>query len=183
MADLKSILAKVKAGIARTNLYNITITNKGMDDLDFHGKGTQLPASDLGVIEIPYKGRKLKVPGQRTFSEWTVTIMETEDMAIRAALEAWMDQLDNSETAIRDSTQVVDIIVKLMTMQGTPSMTYTLFGAFPTAIASVDLSFDEQTAPLEYQVTFNYSFHTVSGGGGGGGGLSLTSPGLGNNPQ
>ena len=69
-------------------------------------------------------------------------------------------------------------------------MTYTLFGAFPTAIASVDLSFDEQTAPLEYQVTFNYSFHTVSGGGGGGGfggggggGIPLTSPGLGNIPQ
>ena len=190
MADLKSILAKVNAGIARTNLYSITIPGK-VPDLDFHGKGTQLPASDLGVIEIPYKGRKLKVPGQRTFSEWTVTIMETEDMAIRSALEAWMDQLDNSETAIRDSTQVVDIIVKLMTMKGTPSMTYTLFGAFPTAIASVDLSFDEQTAPLEYQVTFNYSFHTVSGGGGGGGGgfggggggIPLTSPGLGNIPQ
>jgi hypothetical protein len=49
-------------------------------------------------------------------------------------------------------------------------MTYILFGAFPTSIASVDLSFDEQTAPLEYQVTFNYSYHTVQGGGGGGAG-------------
>ena len=166
MADLNNILAKVKAGIAKTNLYSISITNKGMDDLDFHGKGTQLPSSDLGVIEIPYKGRKLKVPGQRTFAEWTVTIMEMEDMSIRSALEKWMDELDKSDTGVRKSSEVVDIIVKLLKNNGSSSISYTLFGAFPTSIASVDLNFDEQTAPLEYQVTFQYSFHTVSSGGG-----------------
>ena len=171
MADLRSILSKVKGGIAKTNLYSLSIPNK-LPDLDFHGKGTQLPASELGTIEVPYRGRKLKVPGQRTFADWTVTIMETADMGIRASLENWLNQLDDSESGKRDPSQMVDnVTVSVLTTKGTVAMVYTLFGAFPTSIASVDLSFDEQTAPLEYQVTFQYSYHTVKKGGGAGGGV------------
>jgi hypothetical protein len=166
---ISEILSTVKRGIAKTNLYSISIPNK-LPDIEFNGKGTQLPASELGMIEVPYRGRKIKVPGQRTFSEWTVTIMETEEMGVRNRLEAWMNELDNAESGLRKPDQMVDITVKLLKNNNSPSMTYILFGAFPTSIASVDLSFDEQTAPLEYQVTFNYSYHTVHGGGGGGAG-------------
>lgn len=165
---IASTLSTIKAGLARTNLFSITIGQGIGPLLQIRGKGTQLPASDLGVIEVPYRGRKLKVPGQRTFAEWTVTIMETEGMEVRTKMEAWINGIDNAETGARNPAKMEDITVSLLKANGGASMTYTLFGAFPTSIASVDLSFDEQTAPLEYQVTFNYSYHTVTGGGGGG---------------
>jgi len=183
--DIATTLATVKQGIARTNLFSIGIQGGGAGnisrDLEFRGKGTQLPSSDLGVIEIPYRGRKLKVPGQRTFAEWTVTIMETEGMEVRAAIEQWINKIDNAETGQRgDGSLLSDITVKMLTTKGGTSLTYTLYGAFPTSMASVDLSFDEQTAPLEYQVTFNYSYHTVNGAGssnssGSGGGFNFPS--------
>ena len=134
------------------------------DSLQFRAKGSQLPSSELGVMEVPYRGRKLKVPAQRSFSEWTVTVMETKSMEVRTKLEEWMDELDGSESGIREPDKLIDISVSLLNGNGSKAISFMLFGAFPTAIGTIDLSFDEQTAPLEYQVTFNYSYHTLNKG-------------------
>jgi hypothetical protein len=153
--------------LAHTNLFSIIIPAPapgGISDLlKFSGKGTQLPSSELGTIEVPYRGRKLKVPGQRTFSEWTVTVMETEGMYVRTALENWMNILDNATTGARNPLVTNAKVSLLKSDMKSPSLTYTLYGVYPTNIASVDLSFDEQTSPLEYSVTFSYSYHTLEG--------------------
>ena len=162
-SELTNFLDKMKAGIGKTNLYTVTVPNK-LTDLSFNAKGTQLPSSDLGTIELPYRGRKLKIPGQRTFAEWTITIMEASDMAVRKALEKWMNAIDDAEKGDLGpfGPNLVDIIVDLKKPDGKETaMKYTLYGAYPTNLASVDLSYDEQTAPLEYQATFNYSYHTA----------------------
>ena len=163
MAEIDNILAKVKAGMAKTNLFLITIPFIGLSDsLVFSGKGTQLPSSELGVLEIPHRGRKLKVPGQRTFSDWTVTVMETQSMEVRTKLELWMERLNGTSSNAIDSSNTVTASVALLRGDGTKSITFNLEGAFPTNIGTVDVSFDEQTAPLEYQVTFSYAYHTMT---------------------
>lgn len=172
--NLSEVLEKVArtARMARTNLFSINFVGAAAPatlgkSLAIRGKGTQLPGSELGVIEVPYRGRKLKVPGQRTFSEWTVTVMETESMEVRIALERWMNSLDGAITGTRDSGKISDVIVKNLSSSGlAPIMTYRLYGAFPTNIGPVEMSFDEQTAPMEYQVTFQYSFHSLDSVGG-----------------
>lgn len=156
------ILTKVKGGMAYTNLFSITMPKSNLSDsLQFRGKGSQLPSSEVGVMEIPYRGRKLKVPAQRSFSEWTVTVMETKSMEVRSKFEEWMDELDGSDTGLRNPDQLIDITVHLLNGNGSKAISFTLYGAFPTSIGAIDLSFDEQTAPLEYQVTFNYSYHKM----------------------
>ncbi len=164
MSEIGDILTKVKQGMARTNLFKIIIPYFGLTDLTFHGKGTQLPSSELGVLEIPHRGRRLKVPGQRTFSEWTVTIMETSSMEVRSKLESWMNKFDDAKSGVMDKSFQYDAVVALQdpTVTEYSVLWYTLYGIFPTNIGAVELSFDEQTAPLEYQVTFNYSYHTMS---------------------
>jgi hypothetical protein len=167
MAEIDNILAKVKAGMAKTNLFSITIPFIGLSEsLVFGGKGTQLPSSELGVLEIPHRGRKLKVPGQRTFSDWTVTVMETQSMEVRTKLELWMETLNGTSSNNIDSSNTVTANVSLIRGDGRKSITFNLYGAFPTNIGTVDVSFDEQTAPLEYQVTFSYAYHTMTVGGG-----------------
>lgn len=169
--NIRDVLARVKTGMAKTNLFTISIPFSNLSQsLEFRGKGTQLPSSELGVVEIPFRGRKIKAPGQRTFSEWSVTVMETESMEVRAKLEEWMNSMDNAETGARDGSRMVDVTVSCLTPKGTKPLTFTLFGVFPTSIAAVEMNFDEQTAPLEYQVTFQYSYHTLNSGSGSGGG-------------
>jgi hypothetical protein len=152
---------------AKTNLYKLEIRPEGgavnVPGLDIRAKGTQLPSADINMMEIPYKGRKVKIPGERTFAEWTVTVMETADMAVRKQFERWISVMDSEDQIKRNTAALSTIVVTLLKPDNsTPSIVYTLYGAFPSSIASVDLSFDEQTAPLEYSVTFQYTYHKVS---------------------
>lgn len=167
MSTIQSFLTGFK-NPAKTNLYRLTISPEGAAQapegvaFNLRAKGSQLPTSDINVIEIPYKGRKVKVPGERTFAEWTVTIMETQEMGMRKKFEEWISAMDSPTEINRNSDALSTIKCELLQADNqTVSMTYNLFGAFPTSIASVDLTFDEQTAPLEYSVTFQYSYHTV----------------------
>lgn len=153
---------------AKTNMYKLIFRQGGdgsaiiPSGLEIRAKGAQLPTSDIGVMEIPYKGRKIKIPAERSFAEWTVTIMETAEMGVRKSLEKWMSVMDAEDQVKRNTASLCNIEVVLLKPDNeSPSITYELFGAFPSSIASVDLSFDEQTAPLEYSVTFQYSYHKV----------------------
>ena len=156
---------------AKTNMYKLVFEPAGSFQgaaelsnlMGIRAKGSQLPTSDMGVLEIPYKGRKVKMPAERSFAEWTVTIMETEAMEVRRALERWMSQIDAEDLIKRDTGAICNIEVHLLRGDNTTdAIVYKLFGAFPSSLASVDLSFDEQTAPLEYSVTFQYGYHKVS---------------------
>lgn len=158
---VSQVLTTFQGNIARTNLFTVSIPSGGGASLSFRAKGAQLPATDMGIIEVPYRGRKIKVPGSRSFAEWTVTVMETDDMGIRKALENWVNTIDNAASGGRgNKMEQVSVTLEKATGGGS-AIKFTLHGAFPTNVSAIDLSFDEQTAPLEYQVTFNYTYHTV----------------------
>ena len=151
---------------AKTNMYKLVFRGENgavvPRGLDIRAKGAQLPTAEMGIMEIPYKGRKVKIPAERSFSEWTVTVMETNDMNVRRSFEKWMSVMDAEDEIKRNTAALSTIdVILLKGDNSTPSITYTLYGAFPSSLASVDLSFDEQTAPLEYSVTFQYSYHKV----------------------
>ena len=151
---------------AKTNMYKLVFRGENgavvPSGLDIRAKGAQLPTAEMGIMEIPYKGRKVKIPAERSFSEWTVTVMETNDMNVRRSFEKWMSVMDAEDEIKRNTAALSTIdVILLKGDNSTPSITYTLYGAFPSSLASVDLSFDEQTAPVEYSVTFQYSYHKV----------------------
>jgi hypothetical protein len=60
----------------------------------------------LGVIEVPFRGRRIKVPGDRTFADWTVTVINDEDQAMRKAFSNWMNYINavNGEDVLREDT-------------------------------------------------------------------------------
>ena len=61
---------------------------------EFVCRAAQLPSSTIGVVEVPFRGRMLKIAGDRTFAEWTVTIMNDEDFLVRNAMEQWMASIN-----------------------------------------------------------------------------------------
>ena len=52
----------------------------------------------------------------------------------------------------------VDAFVDHLDRNGNTVKSYTLRGLFPTDIAAIDLSYDEQTAIEEFSVTFAYQY-------------------------
>ena len=75
-------------GGVRTNLFVVNGTIPGYSDnraISFLCKAAQIPASSLGTIEVPYRGRRIKLPGDRTFQDWSLTIISDANMALRSA--------------------------------------------------------------------------------------------------
>jgi hypothetical protein len=83
--------AKLKGGGARSNLFRCTINFPGYANGDveltsFMCKGAQLPASVMTPIEVPFRGRRLQIAGDRTFEPWTVTVLNDTDFGTRNAM-------------------------------------------------------------------------------------------------
>ena len=63
----------------------LTLTRKAT----FMIKATQSPASLIDSVDIGYYGRKIKLRGDRTYQDWTVSIYNDEDFRLRNAFIQW----------------------------------------------------------------------------------------------
>ena len=60
-------------------------------------KSAAVPGFTIGVIEVPFRaGRRIKIAGDRTFADWTVTILNDENHTMRNAFNAWVNYVSTS---------------------------------------------------------------------------------------
>ena len=157
------------AGGARPNLFKFTFgalpTGVALTNADVLIKAGAIPGYTLGVIEVPYRGRRIKVPGDRTFAEWTVTVINNETQTIRKGFEDWMSYITDNNFAnvnMRRAGTGIDyttqITVEQLKDDNSTSKTTKLFHAFPTDVSTIDLSYDTTDAVEEFTVTFQYVY-------------------------
>ena len=147
---------------ARPNLFEVNIPVFDQK-LTFTAKTAQLPGSTIGTIEVPYFGRTIKVAGNRTFPEWTVTIINDEDFIVRNQLEEWMARINGHESNLAEalySQYCFDAEVYQYGKQGDIIKSYTFIDMFPADISPIDVSWDANDAIEEYAVTFQYQYWT-----------------------
>jgi len=156
-------------GGVRANLFNCRIStpNRGqLADFEFHCKGTSMPASTVGNIDVPYRGRQLKVPGDRTFADWTVTVFNDRGMYIRGVFEEWMAKLQDHWENKQDMgmSPYGKASVTQLRRDGGSERTYNITSLYPTEVAAIDVAWDSNDAVEEYAVTFAVN-HWVAGAG------------------
>ena len=158
--------AKLKGGGARPNLFKATINfpgyaNGNVELTSFMCRAAQLPASVMSEIVVPFRGRELKIAGDRTFEIWSPTIINDTDFAVRDAMERWMNGInahsDNSGLTNPVDYQA-DLIVEQLDRDGSTLKTYNFRGCFPTNIDPIDLSYDPAAAIEEFSVTFQVQY-------------------------
>jgi hypothetical protein len=136
-------------------------------------KSAALPASNLGVIEVPFRGRTVKIAGDRTFDTWTATFFNDKDMKIRAYFESWLESMNTHEgnyspnfipTKETDG-YMAEVKVKQLEKHGAQGgqvlREYNLRHAFPTNVSQIDLAYDSNDQIEEFSVEFQYSYWTV----------------------
>ena len=158
--------AKLKGGGARPNLFKATINFPGyaggnVELTSFMCRAAQLPGSIMSEIIVPFRGRELKIAGDRTFDVWSPTIINDTDFDVRNAMERWMNGInahsDNSGLTNPVDYQA-DLIVEQLDRDGSTLKTYNLRGCFPTNIDPIDLSYDPAAAIEEFGVTFQVQY-------------------------
>jgi len=182
--------SKLIGGGARPNLFEVDVTFPAGVSLGVQGDGTgqfdkenfrflcksaALPASNVASIEVPFRGRTLKVAGDRTFDVWTVTIINDENFSHRRAFEAWMQNLaqygDHSGLVNPADYMGQAIVYQL---GRSPSNTqgnnttgenanilaqYRFIDIFPTAVSAIDLSYDSSDTIEEFTVDFQVQYY------------------------
>ena len=157
------------AGGARPNLFKFSFgalpSGVSLTGSDVLIKAGAIPGYTLGVIEVPFRSRRIKVPGDRTFAEWTVTVINNESQSIRAGFENWMSYIaDNNfvNANLRRAGAGIDyttqITVEQLKDDNSTSKKTVLYHAFPTDVSTIDLSYDTTDAVEEFTVTFQYVY-------------------------
>jgi hypothetical protein len=176
LSDFKS---KLVGGGARPNLFECEVhfpaglSEVSVDeDFRFMIKAAQMPASNINVIDIPFRGRNLKIAGDRTFDPWTITVINDTNFKIRNAFEKWMNFInrhDDNAGVITPAAYQTEMTVRQLgrgtivneSNEGSlPSTTeampvlklYKFFGTFPTNISAIELSYDAADSIEEFTV-------------------------------
>ena len=206
LKNLSAFKTRLAGGGARPNIFEVSLDNFPSEiqsywgseekiDFRFFCKTAQLPASNVAPIEIPFRGRTLKVAGDRTFDTWTVTVINDEDFRIRHAFEAWLNllsKLDNATGAANPASYMVDANVYQLGRSdklegtnvrnnvgaagpgGTPTgsgnstvlRSYKFIDIFPTNVSAIDVSYDTTDTIEEFTVEFQVQYFEINDGPG-----------------
>ena len=170
MATISDFAAHFRGGV-RANLYRVDIEGpEFFNNFHFFCKGASIPASTVGVIPVPYRGRQLQVPGDRTFEPWTVTVLNDVNWQHRTAFENWSHRItaysanvsnfDSGDLAYYGRATVIHL-----DRSGDVLRTYRLYDIFPTSVSSIDLTSDANDAVEEYTVEFQVYNVVIDGQG------------------
>ena len=187
---LSNFKSRLAGGGARPNLFEVTLPSFPGAAEDFWGEGENesntkmsflckaavLPASNVPEIPVAFRGRILKVAGDRTFDPWTVTIINDEDFGLRTSFEAWMNKLSklNDATGVTNPTSyMTNAYVKQLgrgskrfseeNSGGESSVlrTYKFYDIWPTNVSEISLGYDQSDAIEEFTVTFAVQYFTI----------------------
>lgn len=167
--NINDMRSQLVYGGARQNLFQVRINNPANASGDlktpFMVQAAQIPESQLGVIPVFYFGRQMKLAGDRTFGDWTVTVINDEDFLIRNAMEEWSNRINRLERNVRDINRYkTNATVIQYAKDGTPIREYKFDGIFPSVISPIELDWGTTDQIESFQVTFSYDYWTVSGG-------------------
>ena len=187
--SISEFKSKLAGGGSRPNLFEVQVTFPTAINLAIQGDGTgqfdsdnfrflckaaALPASTVGSIDVPFRGRILKVAGDRTFEPWTVTIINDESFNHRKAFEAWMQNVaqygDHSGLTTPTDYMGNAVVYQLGRSNSGRQSTdapsgesvilaqYRFQDIFPTSVSSIDLSYESSDAIEEFTVEFQVQY-------------------------
>ena len=167
----------LSAGGARANLFEVVISDidanlmgaGAVKEFTFACKAANIPAMAVGVVEVPYFGRVVKVPGNKTFDNWSVTIINDEGFAIRNGIEKWVASMgthignvQSSASSTLDSGLYGNATVAQYGKTGETSILalYNFVNIFPVSVSEIALGWDSNDAIEEFTVEFAYDYWT-----------------------
>jgi hypothetical protein len=135
----------------------------------------ELPGQTLGVTPVFYRGRELKLAGDKTFAPFTCTILNDNDFTLRKGLEQWMQYIESNTNKVglsNPASYQSDITVQQLDRTGTALRSYIMKYAFPVDLSAINLDFGANDQISNFQVAFQYQHFEVITGDSNAGGLN-----------
>jgi len=134
-------------------------------------RATSMPSATVGIMRVPFRGRVVKIPGDRTYEEWTCTFYDSmkDPHELHDKFWAWNNVFNVHETNVPGSGFAADSGVNLnsemeywtvaqLGMDGNPKRKTRLVNCWPTVVSEIALTYDAADTIAEFSVTFAYDY-------------------------
>jgi len=159
-------------GGVRPNLFEVRMDASNLTDfmggvpaenLAFMCKAAALPAQNVASIDVPFRGRQFKVAGDRTIDNWTITVINDENFAVRNAMERWSQSIVDlatnqgqiAPTNYMSSADVFQYSRQKGDGEGVGVLKqYKFIDIFPVTVGDIALSYESGDTIEEFDVEF-----------------------------
>lgn len=177
--NVQAFRASLATDGARASLFDVQLTfplavgtagsapgtfGTAQQQVTFRARATTLPGDTISSVGVNYFGREVKLAGNRSFTDWSFTVIQDEDFNLRNAFERWMSGINSHVGNLRtpamlsgDGGYQQDAIVTQYSKIGVPVKQYKIVGAFPTDVSPIELDWGADNIE-EFQVTFAYQW-------------------------
>tara|TARA_Y100001963_G_C6653766_1_gene387011 strand:+ start:71 stop:676 length:606 start_codon:yes stop_codon:yes gene_type:complete len=144
-------------------------------------KAGSMPAQSVGIMQMPFRGRVAKLPGDRVYADWTFTIVDTitntgpeaAGDSHRKMFRDWQSLfnahkenvmnkkvLEQMKLPAADGGVFQEWTVTQLDMMGKeiPDRTIALVNCWPIQVGEIALSYDTADQFTEYNVTLAYDY-------------------------
>ena len=168
MPNINDFKAKLAGGGARANQFKVTMPFPGyasvggeIEELAFLCRATSIPSMEIASIPVPFRGRSIKIAGDRTIPDWSITVYNDTNFKLRDAFERWQNGINNmsdNEGLTNPVDYQVDCFLDHLDRNGNTIKSYTLRGVYPINIAGIPLDYEEAGAIEQFEVSLAYQF-------------------------
>jgi len=149
--------------LARNSLFKVQLDGQGIDgrNFAFRCKASSLPSTTIAPIEVPYMGRKVKIPGDREYEAWVATVLLDEDYDLHSKLYDWFQKINHTTNNVSSGNLESikeDAIITTIKRDGSDGISYKLVGMWPSSVPAVELSWDGGSEPVELEITFEIDY-------------------------
>ena len=177
--NVQAFRASMVTDGARSSLFDVQMTfplavgtggtapgsfGSAQQQVTFRARGTSLPGDSISSIGVNYFGREIKLAGNRSFTDWSITVIQDEDFNLRNAFERWMSGINSHVANLRlpamlpgDGGYQQDAYVTQYSKTGDIIKVYKLVGCFPTDVSAIDVDWSNDGIE-EFTVAFAYQW-------------------------
>ena len=171
--QISQLVSAISSGLTRTNRWQVlfsfpTYAGSNTDGLQASllARSTSTPASNIGVIEVPWGGRELPVPGDRTYDQFDVTFISVNDMNVFNAFQAWSENINGSASNNGLGSLAgayANITLNLLDTNDQITKTWILNDAWPPVVGAMTMDAGEMNNFGTFSVTLRYTNYTQPG--------------------
>ena len=145
----------------RTFLFTVVFPDSNV--LQFAVESSRTPVDTSEDVRLPWMTSEFKLTGKVSFEDWEVTVRGDINGVVYNALKDWRERVYNKTSGRIGyaSEYKRDIQVQLLDLDENPVLSFTLIGAWPKAIQSVDLNMANNEY-VRFTTTFAYDYYQVA---------------------